>query len=86
MITTFLSIDQLFRNKIAIFMFKLKTKWLPSIFENIFQLSEIEQIEAKSKTRIIPKIVQPQQPNNPFASWVQRFGGISPQQSKSAQR
>jgi len=50
----FLSIDQLFRKEIAIFMFKHKTKRLPSIFENIFQLSKIDKTETRSKTRIIP--------------------------------
>jgi len=39
----FLSIDQLFRKEIAIFMFKHKTKRLLFIFENIFQLSKIEK-------------------------------------------
>jgi len=53
-VSFFLLIDQLFRKEIAIFMFKHKTKRLPSIFEYIFQLSIIEKIETRSKTRIIP--------------------------------
>jgi len=49
----FLPIDGLFRKEIAIFMFKHKTIRLPFIFEDTFQLSKIDKIEARNKTRII---------------------------------
>ena len=50
----FLSIDQLLRKEIAIFMYKFNNKLLSKTFENFFQLNQCNNRATRSNSQIIP--------------------------------
>jgi len=46
----------------------------------------LKKLKQEVKPELFLSVVQPQQPNNLFDLWAQRFEAISSQQSKSAKR